>query len=65
MVLKVIHELPRPMGVHMLELDSSGHRVPSEVEKGVEICSFFPPFMPQLHAFFNDLRVVPGTYYVL
>ena len=53
------------MGVHMLEFDPSGHRMPSEVEKGVEICSFFPSFMPQLHAFFNDLRVVPGTYYVL
>jgi hypothetical protein len=65
MILKVIHELPRPMGVHMLEFDPSGHWMPSEVEKGVEISSFFPSFMPQLHAFFNDLRVVTGTYYVL
>jgi hypothetical protein len=53
------------MGVHMLEFDPSGHWMPSEVEKGVEISSFFPSFMPQLHAFFNDLRVVTGTYYVL
>lgn len=55
MVLKVIHDLPRPMSVHMLKLDAARDWMPSEVEQGVEIRSFLPSFLPQLHASFNDL----------
>ena len=64
-ILVMVDQLLSAVLAYQIEFDPPRYRMPLELEQSIKILGLLPTVQSQLHALFDDTRVVSRTYNVL